>query len=174
MMRRRGFLALGALALAASLSGCGFTPLYATGGVSGGLSVIDIVTPSGDVEAPDGRAAYLLREQLNDALARDMAEPAAYRLSITKLTEDRDPRGLGPTNVASRYELKLQVDYVLTAATGGPELTKGSQTVLVSYPAVTPPYAGVVAQQDSQQRAAAEAARRIRLDLAKYFINSKP
>ena len=62
---------------------------------------------------------------------------------------------------------------VLTEITGGKELRTGDQKVLISYPAVTPPYAGVVAQQDGQQRAAAEAARRIRLDLSQYFLKSK-
>ena len=172
-MKRRALI-LGLMALtAAGLSGCGFTPLYATGGTAAGLSVIEIVTPAGDVQAPDGRAAYLLREQLNDALARNMAKPASSRLTVSSLTDQRDPRGLGSTNVASRYELTLKVDYVLNEIAGGREMARGSHTVLVSYPAVTSPYAGVVAQQDSQQRAATEAARRIRLDLAEYFAKTK-
>jgi LPS-assembly lipoprotein len=41
--------------------------------------------------------------------------------------------------------------------------------VLISYDAVDAPYAGIAAQQNSQERAAAEAARRIRLNLAEYF-----
>jgi len=172
-MIRRAFLIGSLMAAAAGLSACGFTPLYATGGAAGGLSVIEIATPAGDIQAPDGRAAYLLREQLNDALARDQARPAVYRLTISSLSETRDPRGLGPTNVASRYEMSLRVEYTLNEIAGGRELKTGAQTVLVSYPAVTPPYAGVVAQQDSQQRAAAEAARRIRLDLAEYFLKTK-
>ncbi|MEI7932502.1 MAG: LPS assembly lipoprotein LptE [Alphaproteobacteria bacterium] len=172
-MVRRALLIGSLVAAAAALSACGFTPLYATGGTAGGLSVIDVQTPSGDIQAPDGRAAYLLREQLNDALARDASKPAVYRLTISKLSETRDPRGLGSTNVASRYELSMRVEYALTEIAGGRELTHGGQTVLVSYPAVTPPYAGVVAQQDSQQRAATEAARRIRLDLAEYFLKTK-
>jgi len=165
-MDRRGILgALLSLPVLAGLAGCGFTPLYATGGLSGQMALIS-------VEAPEGRTAYLLREQLDDALARDRSHPAAYRLALT-LTEQRDPRGLGPSNTASRYELSLDVHYVLTEITGGKELRTGDQKVLISYPAVTPPYAGVVAQQDGQQHAAAEAARRIRLDLSQYFLKSK-
>ena len=59
--------------LAIPLASCGFTPLYATPGVVSGLSAID-------VEAPDGRIAYLMRERLDDAFARDRGVPAAYRL----------------------------------------------------------------------------------------------
>ena len=157
------------------LSACGFTPLYATGGTAAGLSRIDvpaIQAPEGNVQVQDNRIAYLLREQLNDSLARDRNQPPLYRLAIT-VTQRRDPRGLGPDNAASRYELSLQIDYALTEIASGKELTKGGEQVMVSYQAVTPPYAGVVAEQDGQKRAAEEAARRIRIDLAECFLNTK-
>ncbi len=66
MMARRGafWVAASAIGLAGlPLAGCGFTPLYATPGLSSGLSSIDVV-------APDGRVAFLLRESLDDDLAR--------------------------------------------------------------------------------------------------------
>jgi LPS-assembly lipoprotein len=163
MGRRRQRLALVG-ALAVSLMGttaCGFTPLYATPGVSPGLAAID-------VEAPEGRTAYLLRERLDDALARNRSMPAAFRLDFTYV-ERRDPRGLGVDNAASRYELNLTVDYTLTRVASGEVVKAGQQHVLITYDAVPAPYAGIAAQQDSQERAAAEAARRIRIDLAEYF-----
>ena len=154
-------------ALAVSLmgtTGCGFTPLYATPGVSPGLAAID-------VEAPEGRTAYLLRERLDDALARNRSTPAAFRLDFTYV-ERRDPRGLGPDNSASRYELNLTVDYTLTKIVSSEVVKAGQQKVLITYDAVDAPYAGIAAQQDSQERAAAEAARRIRIDLAEYFAQT--
>jgi len=169
---------LAAMALGAALPGlgaCGFTPLYASGGTAAGLSRIDvpaIQTPDGDVQAQDNRTAYLLREQLGDSLARDRSQPPVYRLAII-LTQERDPRGLGPDNAASRYELSLQIDYTLTEIATGKELNKGAEKVMVSYQAVTPPYAAVAAEQDGQKRAAEEAARRLRIDLAEYFLKSK-
>ena len=117
--------------------------------------------------APDGRTAYLLREELDDVLGHARDAPAAYRLAFD-LVESRVPRGLGPDNAASRYELSVQVDWRLLAA-AGEELQSGQTTVLVTYGAADAPYAGVAAQQDGQERAAAEAARRIRLDLAQFF-----
>ena len=62
-------------ASAAGLSGCGFAPLYAQSGVAPGLTALDVV-------APEGRAGFLLREQLDDALARNRAAPAAYRMDL--------------------------------------------------------------------------------------------
>jgi LPS-assembly lipoprotein len=41
--------------------------------------------------------------------------------------------------------------------------------VNVSYNAVRDPYAGVVAQQDGQKRAAREAALKLRLELSSFF-----
>jgi LPS-assembly lipoprotein len=159
-MIRRLIPALLAIA-AVSLTGCGFTPLYAENGVVPGLSRVQVV-------APDGRTAYLLREQLDDNLAHDRTAPPAYRLNYD-LTEGRTPRGLGPDNAASRYELNVRVDWKLTDLANGAELRKGRTDVLVTYGAADPPYAGIAAQENSQERAAAEAARRIRLELAQYF-----
>lgn len=150
------------LGLAAlTLSACGFTPLYSETGVVGGLSRVEVV-------APDGRTAYLLRERLDDDLAHDRAAAPAYRLNYT-LDEVRTPRGLGPDNAASRYELNVQVNWVLSDAVSNAELRKGVTSVLVTYGAADAPYAGVAAQENGQERAAAEAARRIRLELAQYF-----
>jgi LPS-assembly lipoprotein len=163
-MRRWRMAMLAAFALPV-LGGCGFTPLYGTPGVSPGLSAIE-------VQAPDGRTAYLLRERLDDAFARNRGAPAAYRLDFT-LAERRDARGIGPDNAASRYELNVQVDYVLTQLSSGSPVKSGQQKVQIIYDAVDPPYAGIAEQQDSQERAAAEAAKRIRIDLAEYFAKSK-
>lgn len=160
MTPRTPFAALAIVSLL-TLGGCGFTPLYGPGGVTAGLSRIE-------VKAPDGRIAYLLRERLEDALLPQASGRPLYRLDFT-ITERRDPRGLGPDDAASRYELTAVVDYKLTELATGAVLHSGVETVLMSYDAVDAPYAGVAAQQNSQERAAAEAARRIRLNLAEYF-----
>jgi LPS-assembly lipoprotein len=158
---RRLLAALGAVAAAASLSACGFTPLYATPGVSPGLSSIDVV-------APEGRVGYLLREDLDDALARDKASPPAYRLKL-EVVQTRDPRGLRLDNVAERYELGVTVKYVLTEIATGRVAHAGEVTTEVSYDAADQPYAGIAARQDSQTRAASDAARRIHLELAAWM-----
>jgi LPS-assembly lipoprotein len=159
-VRRRLAVAIVCAGLVA-LGGCGFTPLYGPGGVTAGLSHIT-------VEAPDGRTAYLLRERLEDALLPRQGARPLYRLTFTVI-ERRDPRGLGPDDAASRYELTIVVAYTLTEIATGAALHSGEETVLISYDAVDAPYAGIAAQQNSQERAAAEAARRIRLNLAEYF-----
>lgn len=148
---------LGALTLGA----CGFTPLYAVPDVSSGLSAIQ-------VQAPQGRAGFLLGEQLDDAFARNRDTPAIYRLDLS-LTERSYSRGLNIANTAKYFEGLLTVRYRLIEIASGKVLKTGVQPVEVTYAAADQPYAGIAAEEDAQKRAAGEAARRIRLDIAAYF-----
>jgi LPS-assembly lipoprotein len=155
-------MAIGALALASfALGGCGFTPLYATPGLSQGLSSIDVV-------APDGRVAYLLREALDDDLARDKDATPGWRLTFT-VDQARDPRGLTINDYAQRYQVGVTVDYTLTNLATGQVAHTGHVVSEVSYDAANDPYAGIAARQDSQQRAASDAARKIQIDLVSWM-----
>lgn len=157
----RWISAAGGALLAAALGGCGFTPLYATPGLSSGLSSIQI-------DAPDGRVSYLLREALDDDLARDKNAPPAWRLSFT-VDQSRDPRGLTVNDYAQRYQVGLTVRYTLTDLSTGQMAHAGTVISQVSYDAANDPYAGIAARQDSQQRAAADAARKIEIELAAWM-----
>ena len=151
----------GALMLLPLLAGCGFTPLYATPGVSSGLSNIEVVTP-------EGRTGHLLSEDLQDDLAVRRGEPTAYRLALD-VAEHRYARGLDTDNVATWYELYVRVSYALIDKASGKTVAAGVLPISVSYNAVNDPYAGIVAQQDGQKRAASEAAQRIRIELGVWF-----
>jgi len=152
-----------ALALGgAGLAGCaGFTPLYATPGVTSSLRSVDVTVPQ-------SRVGFLLRERLNDQLARKLDEPAVYRLNLTT-DEQRYARGLRVNNVASDFELDLRVRYELVEAATGRKVITGEAPVSVFYVSADAPYAGIAAQQDAQERAADQAAIQIRLDLSRYF-----
>ena len=149
------------------LSACaGFTPQYGRPGVEGGLSSIETV-------AAEGRGGYLLREQLDDAFAHRQGDPAAYRL-VFGVNEQRFARGVRLDNVANRYELRMSVTWRLLDARTGAEAHKGSTDVSVTYDSADQPYAAIAAQQDGQERAATEAARKIQLDLATWLAGKKP
>ena len=152
--------AAAALALL-TLTGCGFTPLYAAGAISPALSSIQ-------VNAPKGRTGFLLGEQLNDALATDRSAPPRYRLDLT-VREQRTSRGLTIDNVARRYENHVSITYELYDLVLGKVVKAGFEPVEITYAASDQPYAGIAAQQDAQARAAADAAQRIRVDLGAYF-----
>jgi LPS-assembly lipoprotein len=160
----RQCVAAAALVGALALGACGFTPLYATPGVTPGLATIQVVVPH-------GRTAFLLGEALEDELGTDKAAAPAYKLNVT-VQERIFPRGLNVNGVAERYEMHLRVDYKLTAV-GAPDkvLTQGLDPVEVSYAETNQPYAGITAQQDAQLRAANSSAQHIRVDLAEYFAS---
>jgi LPS-assembly lipoprotein len=151
-------LSAAVLAVAAvALSACGFTPLYGPQSVTKGLSAIEVV-------APPGRAGYLLREKLDDAFGRDVGMLPSHRLVYT-VNEQRYPRGVRVDNVANRYELSLTASWALMDSKTGQAVRSGTTSVAVTYDSADQPYAAIAAQQDGEERAAAELARRIRLDL---------
>ncbi len=144
-----------------ALGGCGFTPLYASSAVSPAMASVDVITP-------EGRTGHLLSEALQDDLAVNRDRPALYRLALA-VDETRYARGLSTEQLATWYELSVRVSYSLIEISSGKTLTAGVTPVSVSYNAADDPYAGIVAQQDGQKRAAAEAAQHIRTEIAAYF-----
>ncbi len=155
---RRGALALSPLVLA----GCGFTPLYAAHGVGPSLQSVAVETPG------HSRTAYFLRQSLDDELGRDRDAVPLYRLTLTVI-ENRFPLGVRVNNVASRYEVDMTVNWKLLDAGSGKQLTAGVTPVRVSYASADPPYAGVAAEQDGVERAAKEAAVRMRQEVARWL-----
>ena len=154
--------ALGLVALAGlAVTGCGFTPVYGDGGgVGSNLSRIAVTTQ-------DDRLGYRLREQLEDALGRDGGQPAQWRLEA-KAEQSRRPLGRRIDDTATRYELTVKADWTLVYIGPGDPMT-GTETVTLTYSAADQPYAAIAAQQDGEERAAAELARLIRLDLMRLM-----
>lgn len=147
--------------MALGLSACGFTPLYGPQAVTKGLSSIEVV-------APPGRSGYLLREKLDDAFARDVNVLPSHRL-IYVIKEQRVARGVRVDNVANRYELTLTAYWQLMDSKTGKQVKGGVTSASVTYDSADQPYASIAAQEDSQERAATELARRIQLDLATWL-----
>jgi LPS-assembly lipoprotein len=142
-----------------------FTPLYAS---KAGAPLSRVETRTGD-----GRASYLLRERLDDALARERGEQPLYRLNLA-VAERRVPRGLRIDNVANRYELTMQAGFDLIDLQSRRVMTRGSVTSTVTYDSADQAFASVSAHQDAQVRAAADIAQKLRVRLAAYFVDPKP
>ncbi len=153
-MRRA--LVLLTLTAGLGLSACGFTPMYGEGGAGVSLTRIAVTTQ-------DDRLGYRLREQLEDALAFNRSATPLYRLS-TQVQQSRRPLGRRIDDTATRYELTVRAAWTLTPTSGGTPLS-GTETVTTTYGSADQPYAAIAAQQDGEDRAAAELARLIRLDL---------
>jgi LPS-assembly lipoprotein len=157
---------LGAVAASLALSGCGFTPLYAAQGVVPKLAAINVVQP-------DGRAGFLIRQHLDDAFAKNRSVPTLYSMRLS-LAEARYPLGVRADNVATRYEYVLTADYTLANLPGGDIAKKGRVRVEVTYDSADQPYAAIAAEQDAEDQATQEAARRIQLELASWIATGEP
>lgn len=153
-MRRA--IVLASVVAGLGLSACGFTPMYGDSGAGASLTRIAVT-------AQDDRLGYRLREQLEDALAFNRSAPPLYRLT-TEVQQSRRPLGRRIDDTATRYELTVRTAWSLTPVAGGEALT-GTETVTTTYGSADQPYAAIAAQQDGEDRAAAELARLIRLDL---------
>lgn len=157
------FLAL-ALVSTLALSGCaGFQPLYAQPEVVRNLAAIQ-------VQAPNGRTGYLMRQHLDDSFAKDHGVAPTYAMDLS-IGEARYPRGVRIDNVATRYEYVLTASYVLREIKSQAVAKRGQVRVELTYDSADQPYASIAAQQDAQDRAADEAARRIELELAVWLAN---
>jgi LPS-assembly lipoprotein len=153
--------ALSLTAAALALGGCGFTPLYATNSAGGSLAAIDVTTPN-------DRTGFLLKQSLQDELALQTSGAPRYRLDC-KVVEKRYPRGVRVNNVANRYEVNMTVAYTLTDLATSKAVLTSTAPVIVTYDSADPPYAGTVAAQNGDERAAQQAAIQIRLALGRYF-----
>ncbi|HEY1751129.1 MAG TPA: LPS assembly lipoprotein LptE [Caulobacteraceae bacterium] len=162
---RRAAAAFAALVLPAlalpTLAGCGFTPLYAQPGVSGGLTHIDVVAPS-------GRVGFLLRQSLDDDFGHAKGDAPVYRLEMV-LTPVRQAHGVLANATAQRYELDLKVDYSLVEVKSGKVAHAGAVISNISYDSAAQPYAGIAARQDVQNRLAADAAQKIEVQVAAWL-----
>lgn len=164
-MRTHAFAVAALLLAAGPLAACaGFEPLYAMPNVTPALRSVDVV-------APQGRSGFLMKEQLNDELARDLAQPARYRLNLA-IAENRIPRGIRVSNIASEIELNMRVNYELVESATSRVVLRGQTATTVYYAATEAPYAGIAGQQDAQERAASQAAVEIRLALSRQFARA--
>ena len=162
VLKRAKVLAAGLMAAASVvLSGCGFAPLYGQPGVASNLAAVDVV-------APDGRTGFLIREHLDDALGKNRGVAPTYRMNLS-VQETRYPRGVRIDNVATRYEYVLIANYELNSLPSGALAKRGRVRVELTYDSADQPYSAIAAQQDAQDRAAQEAARRIQLELAAWL-----
>lgn len=160
-MRTRLALTVSLAIAAGGLSACGFAPLYAEPGVASNLGAIQVVASS-------TRAGFLLRQHLDDALGKNYAATPTYRMTYT-IGEARYPRGVRVDAVATRYEYVLSADYTVTRLSTGEVAKRGRVRVELTYDSADQPYAAIAAEQDAEDRATEEAARRIQLELAAWL-----
>jgi LPS-assembly lipoprotein len=164
---RRGALLAALLALA----GCGFHPLYGntTGAVP--VNVQQQLESIRIVPSPD-RMGQRLYNDLRDMLnPRGVPAKPNYVLAV-QLVESQQQLLLEQDQAATRTYLLITANYHLKVADGQAEVLSGTVRTRTGFNLLTNEYASLVAQQNAEERAAAELADSIRQRLALYLAQA--
>lgn len=139
------------------VAACGFQPMYAPSGGGPAIGPVQIA----EIE---GKAGHVLRTELSRILAVENDGSPPMRLEIT-LSEQVTPLGIRRDESATRAELRLIANYVLTPPDDGPAM-RGSVFTVVTYDIPTAAFGEIAAQDDARERAAETMAQRFRAELA--------
>lgn len=140
------------------LAACGFQPMYAPAG--GGQAIGPV-----QISEIEGKAGHVLRTELSRILAVENGASPPSQLEIT-LTEQVTPLGLRVDESATRAELRLIANYVLTPPASAGRPMRGSVTTVVNYDIPTAAFGEIASQDDARERAAETMAQRFRAELA--------
>jgi LPS-assembly lipoprotein len=147
-----------ATASALLLSGCGFTPLYATDeeGRAPGLRQVNLAA----LETSDSAKPTLTR-----AFERRMATSAEaeYDLVVT-VREQAQPLAVQIDDSVTRYNYRLQADYTLTSRADGKQI-KGMAQSVASFNVVSSQYSTLYAEQSAREKAARVLAEEVERDI---------
>lgn len=147
------------------LSACGFQPLHMT---DSSAPLRAMTLDFGQVKAQGAtgdKVEFLLRQSLADRMA---AGNSPYVLSLDSSIK-RQSLGIRVDDVASRFDLILEVDYQLKDAKTGDVLTEDSVRAVSTFGAPRDPYGRTAAQSNAEERLTAEVTDRMILKLGRYF-----
>jgi LPS-assembly lipoprotein len=164
---RGGALVAALLALAA----CGFHPLY--GNTTAAVPVnIQQQLESIRIVPSANRMGQQLYNNLRDMLnPRGVPTKPKYVLTV-QLTETQQQLLLEQDQAATRTYLMVSANYHLRIAEGQAELLSGTVRVRTGFNLLTNEYASLVAQQNAEERSAADLADGIRQRLALYLAQA--
>lgn len=141
------------------LAACGFQPMYAPAGGGNAIGPVQI----GEIP---GRAGHTLRTELSRILAVENDGTPPMQLEIT-IVENVTQLGIRRDESATRAELRLTANYVLTPAAGQQSrVMRGSVVTTANYDIPTAAFGEIAAQDDARDRAAETMAQRFRSELA--------
>ena len=154
------------MAAALMLSACGFKPVHSTANTVKEPAFkslkIEMLDPDRLVHK---EAGYYLQQHLYDRIGQN-AGPHVLKLSSKS---NRRPYGLASNDVASRFDLVLNVTYELVDSKTGERLHNGSVRSISTFGSGRDPYALISAEKNATDQAAREAADRLLLRLASYY-----
>jgi LPS-assembly lipoprotein len=166
-LSRRAVVLLSVLVLA----GCGFRPLYGTGGAD---STVADDFASIKIDLIADRTGQQLHNHLLDLLTpRGRPSTPLYLLKVT-LSERKSRVAIKSTGLATRTNVRVEAKFVLLDIATGELLTNGSARTLSSYNLTDSEFSNLTAEQDSLSRASRVIATDIRSRLGAYFSERDP
>ena len=154
-MRRLAALGAALLLAAPLLSGCGLRPMYAGGGdgaVARGLADVQ-------VSAIEGRAGWLVRNALVDALGSGAASPR-YRLDV-RLDDKLEGFALLSDDTIGRERRTLRARYQLVELSSGEIVLDATAGSDAGIDVVSSDYATIAAEQTALENLSKDVAGRI-------------
>ena len=140
------------------LAACGFQPMYAPAGGGNAIGPVQLA----EIE---GKAGHTLRTELSRILAVENDGSPPSQLEI-RLSETITQLGIRVDESATRAEIRLIANYVLTPPAGQGQAMRGSVLTVVNYDIPPAAFGEIAAQDDARERAAETMAQRFRAELA--------
>ena len=138
----RAAYASAAAFLLLTLSACGLSPMYAGGGsgeVARGLAAVDV--------APiEGRAGWLVRNELTDRLGAAGEASPRYRLDV-RLDDELQALGILADDTVSRERRALRARYQLVDISSGEIMLDATDGIDAGIDVVSSEYATIAAEQ---------------------------
>jgi LPS-assembly lipoprotein len=144
-----------ALALTVMVSGCGFSPVYSTGGSNVGPVFVEQI---------DGRAGYFLRQELDRHAVLEQGTEAPRTLSVKLLTSFASA-SMGVDGLSARTLYTMTANYTLKPSVAENTPISGIVTITVGYESLDQAYGDVALQADAEERAATQIADKVWADL---------
>lgn len=138
---RRTFL----IAIAAALSGCGFTPAYGPSGPA--RKLLGQIT----VDAPENRDEQLLVQNLETRLGRTLT--GRYELGYT-LSFIEERMAVSGDNITSRFNIVGSIAYTLRDVATEKVLTSGKVNSFTGYSTTSSTVATLASERDARERLA--------------------
>lgn len=152
-----------------SVANCGFQPLHGTrAGQTSGTMISDMSYVA--VDTIPNRAGQLVRNQLLDRLhPKGVAGRSVFRLKV-KLIESLEGIAFQQDDSATRFNLQLSAQFVLTDNRNGAVVFEGQTRAIAAYNVVRSDYANLISERDALKRAAKSLANGIQGRIAVFFL----
>lgn len=170
--RARSALVAGIVGIAGvvgALAGCGFQPLYLSGGEAPGEPSVGAELASVAVMPIPDRVGQLVHNDLVFLMAPTVdARAAEYRLNV-RLLENIGELAVERTGFATRANLRLNAFFTLVDLSTGKIVVNSRARAISSYNIVDASFSTLTAQNAARERAARRVAEDIRSRLSAYF-----